>query len=233
MSLRRLLRGYLGPYTKVLWVVMALQAVQTFASLTLPTLNASIINNGVLQGDTACIRRIGLIMAAFTLVQIAFAVGAGWFGAHASMGFGCDVRRDLFQRVLAFSAREVGQFGAPSLITRITNDVQQVQMLVVMTCTMMIAAPITMVIGVIMALREDLGLSVVLVVAMPAAVILLGSVVARMIPNVQRMQTNIDAVNAVLREQITGIRVVRAFGREPEETSRFAAANNDLTLTSL
>ncbi len=233
MNLRRLLRGYLGPYTNVLWIVMALQAVQTFASLTLPTLNARIINNGVLQGDTAYIRRTGLIMAAFTLVQIVFAVGAVWFGAQASMGFGRDVRRDLFQRVLAFSAREVGQFGAPSLITRITNDVQQVQMLVVMTCTMMIAAPITMVIGVIMALREDLGLSVVLVVAMPAAVILLGSVVARMIPTVQRMQTNIDAVNAVLREQITGIRVVRAFGREPEETSRFAAANNDLTFTSL
>ncbi len=233
MSLRNLLRSHLGPYSKLLWMVVALTIIQTFASLTLPTLNADIIDKGVLAGDNGYIRRTGLIMLGFTVIQIVFSVGAVWFGAQAAMGFGRDVRRDLFHRVTGFSAREVGLFGAPSLITRITNDVQQVQTLVVMGCTMMIAAPITMVIGIIMALREDIGLSVILVFSMPIAVVVLGTIVAKMVPSFQAMQLRIDAVNRVLREQITGIRVVRAFVREPEERARFAEANADLTDTSL
>ena len=233
MSLRRLLTSHLGPFAKTLYIALTLQAVQTFASLTLPSLNADIIDNGVLTGDNGYIWRTGAIMIGFTLVQIVFTVAAVRFGARAAMGFGRDVRRDLFHRVTSYSAREVGRFGAPSLITRITNDVQQVQQLVVMGTTMMIAAPLTLVIGVIMAVREDIGLSIILVVAMPTAVIALGSLVYRMVPAFQLMQIRVDRVNGVLREQITGIRVVRAFVREPEERARFAQANAELTETSL
>ncbi|MCP3991640.1 MAG: ABC transporter ATP-binding protein [Actinomycetia bacterium] len=233
MSLRRLLLSHLGPFRKTLYIAFALQAVQTFASLTLPSLNADIIDNGVLLGDNGYIWRTGAIMAAFTLIQIVFTIAAVWFGAQAAMGFGRDIRQDLFHRVTSYSAREVGRFGAPSLITRITNDVQQVQMLVVLATTMMIVAPLTLVIGVIMAMREDVGLSVILIVAMPVTVIVLGSIVYRMVPAFRLMQVRVDRVNAVLREQITGIRVVRAFVREPEEQKRFARANAELTETSL
>ncbi len=233
MSLRQLLRTHLGPYKPLLIIIVVLQAIQTFASLTLPTLNADIIDKGVLTGDNAYIRRTGMIMLGFTMVQIIFSVGAVWYGAKAAMSFGRDVRRDLFHQVTAFSAREVGLFGAPSLITRITNDVQQVQTLVVMGCTMLVTAPITTVIGIIMALREDIGLSVILLFAMPIAVVVLGSIVWMMVPSFQLMQIRIDSVNRVLREQITGIRVVRAFVREPEERVRFAGANAELTETSL
>jgi ATP-binding cassette subfamily B multidrug efflux pump len=234
MSLRRLLRTHLvAPYARLLWLVAILSAVQTFAALTLPTLNADIIDKGVLVGDKGTIYRLGAWMLLFTFVQVVFSVGAVWYGARAAMGFGRDVRRDLFSRVTDFSAREVGAFGAPSLITRITNDVQQVQILVVMVCTMVIAAPLTVVIGVILALRTDVGLSVVLAVSIPAAAIILGLVIRRMVPSFQRMQQQIDRVNRVLREQITGIRVVRAFVREPEEVERFEAANVELTATAL
>ena len=233
MSLRRLLGSHLGPYRSTLAIVVVLQAIQTVAAMTLPTLNSDIINKGVLTGDDGYIRRMGVVMLGVTLIQVVFAVGAVWFGARAAMGFGHAVRRDLFHQVTDFSAREVGRFGAPSLITRITNDVQQVQMLVVMTTTMMIAAPLTMAIGVVMAMREDTGLSVVLFVSMPAAVVFLGPVIRRMVPYFQQMQERIDLVNRVLREQITGIRVVRAFVREPEERARFAEANRELTDTSL
>ena len=233
MSLRELFRTHLAPYRSLLVLVVILQAIQTFAALTLPSLNADIIDKGVLVGDNDYIRRTGLVMLGFTAVQAVFAIGAVWFGARTAMAFGRDLRRDLFQQVTAFSTREVGRFGAPSLITRITNDVQQVQMLVVMGVTMMVAAPLTMVIGVIMALREDVGLSIVLVVAMPAVGIVLGSVVTKMVPAFQVMQTRIDRANQVLREQISGIRVVRAFVREPEETARFGRANDDLTDSGL
>ncbi len=168
-------------------------------------------------------------MLAFSLVQIVFAVTAVRFGARTAMAFGRDVRRDLFHQVTDFSAREVGRFGAPSLITRITNDVQQIQILVVMFTTMMVSAPITMVVGVVLAVRVDVGLSIVLVVAIPVAVVVLGLVIARMVPAFQLMQTRIDRLNTVLREQITGMRVVRAFVREPQESDRFAAANADVT----
>ncbi len=234
MRLWQLLKSHLtGPYRHVLILVVILQAIQTAAALTLPTINSRLINNGVLRGDNAYIWKMGGVMLAFTFVQVVFAAGAVWYGARAAMGFGRDVRRDLFHSVTGYSAREVGQFGAPSLITRITNDVQQVQMLVVMATTMMIAAPLTLVIGTIMALQEDLGLSIVLVFSIPAAVIILGSLVFRMVPQFQKMQLLVDRVNGVLREQITGIRVVRAFVREPEETARFATANADLTDTAL
>ncbi|TVR26327.1 MAG: ABC transporter ATP-binding protein [Ilumatobacter sp.] len=233
MSLRTLIRTHLGPFRSMLLVVVALQAVQTFATLMLPGLNASLIDDGVLVGDTGHIWRTGGVMLAFTMVQIVFAAAAVWFGARAAMGFGRDLRRDLFHQVTSYSAREVSSFGAPSLITRITNDVQQVQMLIVLATTMMIAAPLTMSIGLVLAIREDIGLSVVLAVAIPAAVVILGIVISQMVPAFRLMQERIDRVNAVLREQITGIRVVRAFVREPHETRRFAAANADLTSVSL
>ncbi len=233
MNLQRLLRGHLGPYRRLLLVVVVFQAIQTTATLTLPSLNAHIIDSGVLAGDNSVILRTGAVMFGFTLVQIAFGAGAVWFGARVAMGFGRDIRRDLFHRVTGFSAREVGRFGAPSLITRTTNDVQQVQVLVVTATTMMISAPLMLTIGVVMAMREDVGLSVVLVVAIPAAVLILGQVVYRMVPAFQQMQVRVDRVNSVLREQIAGIRVVRAFVREPQEAIRFAHANDALTATSL
>jgi len=229
----RLLRTHLRPYKRTLTIVVVLQAVQTAAALTLPTLNADIIDKGVLVGDTDYIRSRGALMLFFALIQVVFSVFAVRFGARVAMGFGRDLRASLFHRVTDFSAREVGTFGAPSLITRITNDVQQVQMLVVMACTMAIAAPITIVVGVFMALRQDVGLSVVLLVSMPVAALVLGAVVSQMVPTFRKMQDHIDRINRVLREQITGIRVVRAFVREPEETARFAEANADLTATAL
>ncbi|HUW03465.1 MAG TPA: ABC transporter ATP-binding protein [Acidimicrobiales bacterium] len=228
-----LLKQRLEPYKKPLIVVVVFQTIQAFAALTLPALNADIIDNGVIPGDEGEIWSIGAVMLGMTLVQIGFATAAVYFGAKVAMSFGRDVRERLFNRVLDFSAREVGRFGAPSLITRITNDVQQVQILVAMGCTMMIAAPITAVIGVIMAVREDLGLSIVLVINIPIAVIVLGFLVSRMVPAFQLMQERVDQVNRVMREQITGIRVVRAFVREPEEGKRFEAANDDLTDVSL
>jgi ATP-binding cassette subfamily B protein len=228
-----LLRTHLGPYRNVLLLIVVLQTVQTTAALTLPTINARIIDNGVVPGDVHYIYRWGGIMVAFALVQIAFSIAAVYYGGKVAMSFGRDLRKNLFHQVTDFSAREVGEFGAPSLITRITNDVQQVQLMVVMACTMAVAAPITMVVGVFMALHQDVGLSVVLVVAMPVAGVVLGLLVSQMVPAFRLMQERIDQVNRVLREQVTGIRVVRAFVREPQETRRFAKANEDLTATSL
>ena len=227
------IRTHLGPYKRLLTLVLVLQAIQTAAALTLPTLNADIIDNGVLQGDNGYIWRTGGVMLGFSFVQILFVIAAVWFGAQAAMSFGRDLRRDIFQQVNSYSAREIGQFGAPSLITRITNDVQQVQMLVVLACTMMIAAPITMVFGIVFAIREDVGLSVIMLVAIPILIVVLGIIISRTVPTFQVMQLKVDRVNAVLREQITGVRVVRAFVREPQEVERFAKANDDLTATSL
>jgi ATP-binding cassette subfamily B protein len=232
-ALRRLLPAYLGPYRSSLVLVVVLQAVQTLATLTLPALSADLIDDGVLTGDTDHIWRVGGVMVAIAVVQIVFAVAAVWFGARVAMGCGRDLRGELFHQVTGFSAREVGRFGAPSLITRITNDVQQVQTLVVMIATMMIAAPLMLVIGLVMAIRQDAGLSMVLAVAIPAAVVVFGFVISRMVPAFQVMQARIDRLNQVLREQIAGIRVVRAFVREPQETARFAEANADLTEVSL
>jgi ATP-binding cassette subfamily B protein len=229
----RLLRTHLRPYRSLLLLVVVLQAVQTIAALTLPTLNASIIDNGILKHNQGYIRSTGAIMIGFTLVQGCFAAAAVYFGAKVAMGFGRDLRGGLFHQVTEFSAREVGAFGAPSLITRITNDVQQVQLLVVMTCTMAIGAPITLVAGVIAALHQDVGLSAILVVSVPVAAVVMGLVVSQMVPAFRVMQDRIDDINRILREQITGIRVVRAFVREPQEVRRFATSNGELTDTSL
>ena len=229
----RLVRTHLAPYKSWLTLIVLLQFTGTVAALYLPSLNADIIDFGVARGDTGYILRTGAVMLAVALLQIGCSITAVWFSARTAMGFGRDVRAEIFHRVGAFSQREVQHFGAPSLITRQTNDVQQVQMLVLMSCTLMVAAPIMMVGGVIMAMREDLGLSWLLAVAIPA---LLGSVafiVTRMVPSFRVMQERIDEVNRLLREQITGVRVVRAFVREPHETARFAGANEDLTVVAV
>jgi ATP-binding cassette subfamily B protein len=231
--LTRLLRSYLRPYRNWLLAVVGLQLVGTIASLYLPSLNADIIDNGIAKGDTGYIVRTGGWMLAVSLVQILCSAVAVYYGARTAMSFGRDLRGAVFHRVGQFSAREVAHFGAPSLITRNTNDVQQVQMLVVMTCTMMIAAPIMCVGGVIMALRENLGLSWLVGVSVPVLAVAIGAIIARMVPQFRAMQERIDAVNRILREQITGIRVVRAFVREPVETARFGEANDELTLTAL
>jgi ATP-binding cassette subfamily B multidrug efflux pump len=231
--LLRLLRTYLSRYRKPLTLVVVFQIIQTTAALFLPQLNAQIIDNGVLKGDSGYIWRHGIVMILITLVQISAAVVAVYFGSKAAMGFGRDVRAGLFHHIGDFSAKEMNQFGAPSLITRITNDVTQVQMLVLMTCTLLVAAPITCIGGIIMALREDTGLAWVLTVSIPVLVLSIGFVISRMVPKFRKMQDRIDSVNRVLREQITGIRVVRAFVREPAERQRFAVANDDLTEVSL
>jgi ATP-binding cassette subfamily B protein len=227
--LLRTLKEYLAPYRSQLGLVVLLQFVGTMAALYLPSLNADIIDTGVAQGDTGFIIRTGAVMLAVSLVQILCSTGAVYVGARTAMAFGRDVRAALFHRVGSFSSREVYQIGAPSLITRNTNDVQQVQMLVLMTCTMMVAAPIMMVGGVLMAMREDLGLSWLLAVCVPMLFLAVGFIISRMVPGFRLMQARIDAVNRILREQITGIRVVRAFVREPVETQRFGRANDDLT----
>jgi ATP-binding cassette subfamily B multidrug efflux pump len=229
----RLLRTYLRPYAWPLLAVVALQLVSTMANLYLPSLNADIIDKGVAKGDTGFILSTGGWMLVVTLAQIACSVAAVYFGAHAAMSFGRDMRSAIFHKVGSFSAREVAQFGAPSLITRNTNDVQQVQMLVLMTCTMMIAAPIMCVGGIIMALRQDVGLSWLMVVCIPVLVVSIALIVVRMVPQFRAMQTRIDLVNRVLREQLSGIRVVRAFVRERDEAERFADANAALTQTAL
>ncbi|MEV7007251.1 ABC transporter ATP-binding protein [Streptosporangium sp. NPDC051022] len=231
--LSRLLRTHLRPYSSSLIAVVLLQLIGTIASLYLPSLNADIIDQGVATGDTGYILYAGGLMLAVSLVQIACSIAAVRYGAHAAMGFGRDVRSALFHRVSTFSAREVSHFGAPSLITRSTNDVQQVQMLVVMTCTMLVAAPIMCVGGIIMALRQDVGLSWLMLVCVPVLLVSIGTIVFRMVPQFRAMQTRIDTVNQVLREQLSGIRVVRAFVREREETRRFAEANDALTGTAL
>jgi ATP-binding cassette, subfamily B, multidrug efflux pump len=228
-----LLRRYLATYRAELVAVVVLQLIQTIAALFLPSLNARIIDRGIALKDNGFIWSTGLLMLAVSLVQIAFAIAAVYFGARAAMGFGRDVRSTLFHTVTSYSTREVNQFGAPSLITRITNDVQQVQVLVLLGCTMMVAAPLTIVGGVVMALREDVGLSGILLVSVPVLVLCVGYVVARMVPQYRVMQTRIDSVNQVLREQITGMRVVRAFVREDAEAQRFAEVNQGVTNAAL
>jgi ATP-binding cassette subfamily B multidrug efflux pump len=227
--LLRLVRTYLRPYAAPLAAVVALQFVGTMAALYLPSLNADIIDRGVVTGDTGYIVRHGGLMLAVSLIQIVCSVIAVWFSARNAMGFGRDLRAAIFHRVGTFSAREVQQFGAPSLITRETNDVQQVQMLVLMAGTLLVAAPIMMVGGIIMAAREDIGLSWLVLAVVPVLGVSIGLLVRKMVPNFRLMQERIDEVNRLLREQITGVRVVRAFVREDHETARFADANAQLT----
>ncbi|MSX39135.1 MAG: ABC transporter ATP-binding protein, partial [Actinobacteria bacterium] len=228
-----LLRRYLAPYHAALTAVVVLQLFGTIAALYLPSLNADIIDNGVARADTPYILWMGAVMLAVTLVQVVCTIAAVWYGARSSMAFGRDVRASVFHRVGSFSAREMTRFGAPSLITRTTNDVQQVQMLVLLTCTMMVSAPIMCVGGIIMALKQDIGLAWLIVVSVGVLVAAIAVIVSRMVPQFRRMQTRLDTVNRVLREQITGIRVVRAFVREPVERQRFSVANEELTDTAM
>jgi ATP-binding cassette subfamily B protein len=225
----KLVRRFLATYRRPLAVVVVLQFVGTVMALYLPSLNADIIDRGVITGDTGYIVRTGVVMLGVAVVQICCSVGAVWFGSRTAMGFGRDVRRAIFHRVGTFSQREVQDFGAPSLITRETNDVQQVQMLVLLSCTLMVMAPIMMVGGIVMAVREDVGLSWLVAVTVPVLAACLALIITRMVPSFRLMQKRIDEVNRLLREQITGVRVVRAFVREPLETERFAGANGDLT----
>jgi ATP-binding cassette subfamily B protein len=228
-----LLRRHLGPHWKLLIGVLVFQLAQSLAALYLPTLNADIIDNGVAKGDTGYIMRIGAWMLLVTLAQVACSITAVYFGARAAMSLGRDLRLHVFTRVGEFSEREVQVFGAPSLITRSTNDVQQIQMLVLMSCTMMVSAPITAVGGVILAIQQDARLSWIIAVAVPVLLICVGAVVSRMVPWFRKMQKRIDAVNRVLREQLTGIRVVRAFVREDIETRRFREVNGDVMEAAL
>ncbi len=228
----RLLGRYLRPYWPQIVAVIVLQFAQATAALFLPSLNASIIDNGVATGDTAYIWRMGAVMLGVSLLQIGGQVGATWFGARTAMAFGRDLRQAIFDRALSFSAKEINQFGAPSLITRNTNDVQQLQMLVLMTAIMIVAAPLMMVGGVFMALREDVGLSWLILVAVIVLGTIIGILVAQMTPLFKSMQAKIDTLNRVLREQISGLRVIRAFVREPTEAVRFDAANHDLADTA-
>jgi ATP-binding cassette subfamily B protein len=227
--LLRLLRTYLRPYGGAIAIVTVLQAVQAIANLYLPTLNADIIDNGVSQGDTGYILNTGGWMLAVSLAQVVCAIVAVFLGARTAMAFGRDVRQALFDRVQTFSGREVAKFGAPSLITRTTNDVQQVQMLVLMTLIILISAPIMMVGGVVMALRHDLELSSLLLVVIPILAVFVGLVLRYMSPLFRRVQKGIDAINRILREQITGVRVIRAFVRDDYERDRFDEANAWLT----
>src|SRR5882672_2875540 len=231
--LLQLIRTHLAPYTRLIAGVIALQLVSTIASLYLPTLNADIIDKGVVLGDTGYIVRIGALMLGISFVQILWSIAAVYLGARTAMGFGRDLRSAVFRRVGEFSSREVAAFGAPSLITRNTNDVQQVQTLAMMTFTLMVMAPIMMIGGIFMAIRQDLNLSWLVVVTVPALAIALGFIISRMIPAYRTMQTRIDGVNRVLREQATGIRVLRAFVREPFEEARFSRANGELTDVSI
>ncbi|MCB7137296.1 ABC transporter ATP-binding protein [Cellulosimicrobium marinum] len=231
--LLRLLRTHLRPYTAPIVAVLVLQLAQTIATLYLPSLNADIIDRGVTQGDTAYIMRTGGVMLAVSLGQVVCAVVAVYFGARVAMSLGRDVRSSLFTTVQRFSAQEMGRFGAPSLITRTTNDVQQVQMVVLLSFTIMVMAPIMLVGGVVMALQENVELSALLLVIVPVLGVSVGLIVARMVPYFRAMQKRIDAINAVLREQITGIRVIRAFVRERHEERRFGVANEALFDTSL
>ena len=231
--LKRLLSSVLTKYRGLLWLVVGLQAVQALAGLFLPTLNSDIINNGVVKQDVPYIWKMGGVMLLVTLAQVIFSVIAVYFGSKVAMGFGRDVRRQLFHQVNDFSTREVAVFGAPSLITRITNDVQQVQMLVLMTCTLILGAPFTAIGGVFMAMHQDLGLSRILMVSIPILAVLLSIIISSMVPTFRKMQERIDRINEILREQLTGIRVVRAFVREPEEAERFSVANDAVTQTAL
>ena len=229
----RLLRSHLRPYHREIWIIVLLQLIGTIASLYLPSLNGEIIDDGVAQGDTGFIMSHGTLMLGVSLAQIASAIGATYLAARTAMAFGRDVRGSLFHTVGQFSAQEVSRFGPPTLISRNTNDVTQVQMVLFMGFAMLISTPIMMVGGVIMALREDVGLSWLVAVAVPLLGVCVGLVISRMIPQFQLMQTSLDSVNRVLREQITGIRVVRAFVREGHEEERFAEANGALTAAGL
>ena len=224
---------FLRPYRRALMIVVVLVAIQSIANLYLPFLNADIINFGVVTGDIGYILRTGALMLVITLILGAVSIVAVYYSARTAMRFGRDVRGALFRSVETFSLREVNTFGAPSLITRNTNDVQQVQMLVLLGLTMMISAPLTAIGGVIMALRTNVQLSALLLVIIPVMALVIGLMVTKAVPLFRVQQVKIDRINSVLRENLAGIRVIRAFVRTRSEEERFAAANDDLTDTAL
>lgn len=229
----KLLRVHLRPYRTEIALVVLFQFLQTLATLYLPALNADIIDHGVVKGDTGYVLRVGGGMLGVTVLQIAAQAVAVYFGARTAMAVGRDLRASIFGRVQTFSAREAGQFGAPSLITRTTNDVQQIQMLVLLTFTLMVSAPIMCVGGVVLALREDVPLSALLLVIVPVLIGVVGLIITRMRPLFRLVQVRLDRVNQVMREQITGIRVIRAFVRDDHERERYGVANSELTDVSL
>ncbi|WP_097910748.1 ABC transporter ATP-binding protein [Streptomyces sp. b84] len=229
----KLLRAHLGPYKKPIVLLVFLQLLQTCATLYLPSLNADIIDNGVVAGDTGYILEFGGFMIAVSVVQVLCNVGAVYYGARTASALGRDVRAAVFDRVQSFSSRELGRFGAPSLITRTTNDVQQIQMLVLLAFTLMVSAPIMCVGGIIMALGLDVPLSAVLLAVVPVLGVSVGLIVRKMGPLFRTMQERLDGVNRVLREQITGNRVIRAFVRDRYEEKRFRGANTELTDVSV
>jgi ABC-type multidrug transport system fused ATPase/permease subunit len=228
-----LLRRYVRPYRRPLGAVAVLQVISTLASLYLPTVNAAIIDDGVAKGDTRTIVELGGVMLAVTGLQVLCAVGAVYFGSRSAMGFGRDLRSAIFHHVTGFSAAETARFGAPSLLTRTTNDVQQVQLLVQLTCTMLITAPIMSIGGIFMAVHQDAGLSWLLLVSVPVLALANYWIVSHLLPIFRSLQRLIDGINRVMREQLSGIRVIRAFAREPFERNRFAEANLALSDTAL
>lgn len=231
--LGKILVRYLAPAWPLVTLVIVFQLGQSIASLMLPTLNADIIDNGVVAGDIGYIWRTGAVMLGISAVQVVCSLVAVYFGSRLAMGMGRTVRADLFHRVVAFSQREVGQFGAPSLITRNTNDVQQVQMLVQMSATVMVSAPMLAIGGIVMAVRQDVGLSWLMAVSVPVLLVIVSLIIVRMVPAFTKMQARIDRINQIMREQLTGIRVVRAFVREDEERARFTKASADVMETGL
>jgi ATP-binding cassette subfamily B multidrug efflux pump len=226
--LGRLLLRYLRPYRWLLAGVLVFQLGSALAMLYLPSLNADIIDQGVARGDTGYIWRTGGFMLAVSLGQIVAAIIATYFAARAAMQVGRDLRDDVFGRVSGFSEREISRFGAGSLITRNTNDVQQVQMLAMMGATMLVTAPLLAIGGIVMALRQDVGLSWLIAVSVPVLLLIAGLVISRMVPLFRSFQSKLDAVNRIMREQLTGVRVVRAFVREDIEAERFGVANTDI-----
>jgi ATP-binding cassette subfamily B protein len=229
----RLVGAHLRPYRRAISWIVLLQFVQALAMLYLPTLNAGIIDDGVARGDSGVILRLGAVMLAVTLVQVVASMTAVYFGAHTSTGLGRDIRASIFDRVQRFSAQEVSHFGTPSLITRITNDVQQIQTLGIMAFTMMVAAPITTVGSIVLALRLDVPLSSVLLAMVPVLGVFIAVMVGRLRPLFRTMQDRLDGINQVLREQISGVRVVRAFVRDEHERERFEGSNDALYGVSL
>ncbi len=231
--LLRLLSRFTRPYRRTIWLIVALQFLATIGTLLLPSINADIIDRGIVLGNTRYILERGGVMLLVSLLQVACTIAAVYLGARVAMAFGRDLRSALFHHVSEFSAREVARFGAPSLLTRNTNDVLQVQTLLYMTFAMLVTTPIMMVGGLIMALREDVGLSWLVAVAVPVLAAAVGFIISRAVPGFQKMQKRIDRVNQVMREQIGGIRVIRAFVREPFEAERFGQANRELTDVTL
>lgn len=228
-----LLRQYARPYRALLATVATLQLVSTLASLYLPTVNAAIIDDGVAAGNLRRIVELGGVMLAVTALQVVCAVGAVYFGSRAGMGVGRDLRAAVFNHVTGFSAEDTARFGAPSLLTRTTNDVQQIQLLVQLTCTMLVTAPIMSIGGIVMAVHQDAGLSWLLLVSVPILALTNYWITRHLLPIFRRMQRLVDNFNRVMRDQLSGLRVIRAFAREPFERGRFADANHALADTAL